>query len=365
MNIMQRTTANKVARWSIYLFFVAAFSYYLMFLQFFTTSEYRNATLYQLLQGTAETPMQYRILTVWINKALTAILRQMGVGENVNFICLNLDIPLEYFVFTLIAFIALIALALVFRVYLTLFFSADASFFLSFSVFLILPFNFLLGRMYNVPFDGHIYDNYYYPYDIPGIVFFTGCLILLYKKRWTAYFVLFTVATFNRETTIFLVFAYVFVYYDKDSIKAILAKISVHIIIWAPIKVLLFYSYGGNPFDLRAKGSMLNQFGGNFNKSVMDLFNVQLETTFTLLGEPYFYAVIISSLAGTWLVPIIFWKKVNNDFLKRVFLVIIPFFIGMSIVGNLYELRIFGELIPISLPPSLLVLSNLFREEPS
>jgi len=44
-------------------------------------------------------------------------------------------------------------------------------------------------------------------------------------------------------------------------------------------------------------------------------------------------------------------------------LVVFPFFIVMFILGEIFELRIYGELIPVILPAALLVFQALFRAE--
>ena len=49
---------------------------------------------------------------------------------------------------------------------------------------------------------------------------------------------------------------------------------------------------------------------------------------------------------GIWIVIPIYWSK-QPDFFKRLFFTVVPFVAGMSIVGLLYEARIYSELVPV------------------
>jgi hypothetical protein len=55
------------------------------------------------------------------------------------------------------------------------------------------------------------------------------------------------------------------------------------------------------------------------------------------------------------------FRRIKVEFVKRSLLVVFPFFIGMMLVANIYELRLFGELIPVVLAAFVLVFHELLQ----
>jgi branched-subunit amino acid transport protein AzlD len=56
-----------------------------------------------------------------------------------------------------------------------------------------------------------------------------------------------------------------------------------------------------------------------------------------------------SFMGFLWLPLIVLWNKIENDFVRKTAFIIPCFVTGMFVVGNIYEFRIFGELVPIFL----------------
>ena len=99
--------------------------------------------------------------------------------------------------------------------------------------------------------------------------------------------------------------------------------------------------YANNP----GHGLFLNQFSNNL----------------AILSDPFEVGILISNFGFVWIAVVFYFRFIKDHFVKRSLLVVFPFFCGMMIVGNLMELRIYGELIPIILSAFLLILNNLFQ----
>ena len=178
-------------------FFIIAItlSYYFTRFRFFMNKEYHEATLLSLLNGSASVPFQYRALVPWIVAYLHKVMLPLGLIDS------------HVQLFLLFDWFSVFFLIVAFRHYISLFFtSMITSALLSFTMFYALPLNFLLPRL----------NNYWYPCDMASIMFFTLALILLYKQKWVMFYMVFAVATLNRETTFFLTFIYLLTAFGKS-----------------------------------------------------------------------------------------------------------------------------------------------------
>jgi len=64
-------------------------------------------------------------------------------------------------------------------------------------------------------------------------------------------------------------------------------------------------------------------------------------------------AYIAGNFGFLWV--LVFFNELDT-FLKRTFLIIIPFYLSMLYVANIFEYRIFNEMIPLVLTPALYIL---------
>jgi len=287
--------------------------------------EYERVPLEALIAGTADTPFQLRALVPWITREAISAVDTTALADRIK--------PMD--IVGGIEFISVFSLVLAFRRYLSLFITdTTASAVLSFLLFYILPFNFL--------FDYFYYPAFYYPYDMPSMLFFTLGLILLYREKWTPYYLLFIIATFNRETTCFLTMIYLVTAVGKNRPKTIALHCFAQFAVWAGIKLYLGYLYRNNP----GAGFFENQWEGNY----VFFFKEDL-----LKSMPYFFR----TLGYLWIPIIILNHLIKDRFVRRSLLVLIPFFVGMFFVGALHELRVWGEMIPVVLAAFILVVKEL------
>jgi hypothetical protein len=182
-----------------------------------------------------------------------------------------------------------------------------------------------------------------FPSDIPSILFFTLGLSLLFKNRMLPYYILFAIATLNRETSCFLTFAYLFASIGKIRLRTVALHCVSQLILWAGIKYFLYRAYAENP------GTGL----------WVDTLTVNL----SLLKDPRALLTLSSMFGYTWIPTLVCYRLIPVPFIRRSVLVILPFLIAMMFFGYITELRIFGELIPIVLTAFLLIVRGLFSKE--
>jgi hypothetical protein len=279
---------------------------------------------------TGPKPWQYRILFPSIANGLTA-----------------LNLPVHFSLWGWARVMELVSMVLAtyaFRYYLELFLKdRRVTSILAFFIFLILPFHFFYPRPY--------YANYWF--DTPAILFFTLGLTFLYQKKWVLYYVLFTVATFNRETTCFLTIAYLCTALGRERLPKIALHCGAQFIIWMAIKTVIGRIYLNNPGP--------NGFEWFDGESTIPHYVDNIK----FLTKPENLPGFLGIMGFTWVPVLCYYKNIGNEFVQRCLWVIPPFFVGMFFVANIYELRIFADLIPVVLTPFLLILAGLIRNQPA
>lgn len=250
---------------------------------------------------------------------------------------LNLNRDMLFIYTELVACILIIEL---FRRYLKYFIESDLlTKILSFSIVLVLPFEMLLPR----------FTPRWYCWDLPSIAFVIGGLMLLYKQRWLPYYILFIFATFNRETSCFLTMVMVFTLWGTKSKLFIIKHAVLQLILWLAIKSYLHYLFVAQQGDVYQHQYLSNM---NFFFSYYELWDII-----------YKYSSLLSNFCFVWVLPVVYYKLIPSLFLRRTIWVLIPFFLSMAYVANLYEQRIYGEMIPIVLAPAVVVLVELIKRE--
>jgi hypothetical protein len=302
-----KTHKNKKPSWinlANFFYFCCALLFTLIY--FNSTVEYDRATLEALANFKAATPFQYRILVPY----MVHIAHQI-VPINVKHLYLVIIL-----FFTLLLLIA-------FRRFMLQFLTKKYAGLCSLILLYPLFWNYCATR------------TYIYPSDIPAVFFFVLGIFFIYREKWIPYYLVFIVGSFNRETICFLTFAYLFTTFGKHGIKKMALHTTAQLAIWLLIRKLLaelfFSGYGARIFEARQSMKL-------FLRSILN-------------PSPY-GMLFLFSFGFIWLLIPLAWKK-QPAYFKRLLLVLIPFFIGMAIVGDLTETRIYSELIPILTAPAI------------
>ena len=271
-----------------------------------------HAPLQSLTEGTALLPFQYRALVPWLVRGLTEAVPALG----------RADLRVLYAPFEWAAAVGVYAaFAYLLR---TLGWSARASRLAALGVFAPLAFNLAAPWRYN-----HVF----FPYDTPSVAFFTLGLALLLDGRMRAYYALFVLATLNRETTCFLTMAYAALALGRERPARIALHVAAQTALWGGVKAGLAWLYAANlPLDLRTGGLFSEMIG----RSARILVSVP--------GNVYILFVTMGGLAG---VALLLWGRVRDVRVRRMAWIALPFLAGMAVVGELMEVRIYSEGIPL------------------
>lgn len=222
----------------------------------------------------------------------------------------------QYYILLSLVFTA--ALFFSYRAYLRIFVPDNAARWLAFTLL--------------IPLVAVFSDRWYYPYDIPSAFFITVGLTLLAQRRWTAYYVLLAIATVNRETSVCLIWAFLFTQWGQLSKSRYAAHLVGQTLLWGAICAVIRWIFRNNPGE-----GMEWHVASNID-------GVQY-----LLRHPdlVIYATVTTLLA---LVSVACWtRNTQPPFLRRALLVCLPFMAAMTIAGYWFETRIYSEIISILL----------------
>ncbi len=313
-----------------FLLLACVLAYYFTILRFQLDAEYERCTLAQLTSYKADLPFQYRVLTSWVINLLSGFIPPFHLAEQ---LWITQHVPIQTARAAIaVEFASILGALLAFRYYLLQFFrDALVGSLISMSLFLALPWVYLLPR----------YAPYCAPYDIPALLVTILGLICLSKRWRTPFYCVFLIGTFNRETTIFLTLAYALDAFGRERPRRIAMHSLSQFAIWGGVKYILYRMYGSNPTE-----------GGS-------LFEDHLAANLTLLWNPKSYPLILSAVAFWWLPAIAGYRLIRVRFVKRTFLVTLPFLAAAMMVGSILEVRVFGELLAFVLPAGILGLQGL------
>jgi hypothetical protein len=314
----------------VYAGAVVAFAYYFS-ARHLLTPQWPPADFRQLVAGTGVTPMQYRALIPWIVRGLRATNLPGLRGLSLDGWRLGIDV-------TSVVAALYSARWLLRRVG----FGRVHALLGSALVALILPFHYLLPPV-----------TRYYPYDLASIAFFSAGVVLLIDERWRVYYPLFLVATLNRETTCFLTLAYVFAASGRERPRTIVAHAGAQALIWTAIKVALIAAYGAN-----------NQAGYVLH---LDLFRNRIADNLLAFRQPGAVPIfaVASAFAFLW-IPVFTWhRRIRHPFIRRAIWIVPVYFVAMFYVGEMPELRVYGEFIPLVAAAALLIAADAAAPAPA
>ncbi len=180
----------------------------------------------------------------------------------------------------------------------------------------VLPFQYLLPRA-----------AYFYASDVLSIAIFTLGLALLLRRRWRLYFLLFLVGTFNRETTLFLVGAYVLVesLEWRSRWRVMVLHVAGQLVLWVGVKALLYAMYHTNVHH-DYSGAL---FKVVYHRNIRD-FLAEPGTILRYVTSTFAY-LWIPALGCAWLIP--------DRRVRRLLLLLIPYGAVMFYMGLLEETR--------------------------
>ena len=297
----------------------AAFTFW----YFQCTDEYYQADLTALTHFEADTPFQYRILIPYLAQTVLfywePVIRFLSGGV-IN--CDRIpDLARIYFVITTCSIYGLI---LAVWAYLSLSLPRRWA---SWSALIIL---------YPVYWNYCRLSEHYYAYDIPAMALFTLSLYLILTERWKLFYAVFLVAAANRDTSAFISVAFLVLTLRRDRLGWVCGQVALQAALWLAVKfglqALFAHNGGQGMFEIHwpeTKGIVGDLLRGRFHQRPMRLLN---------------------SYGWLWaLLPLTIWKA--PGYMKKLLLLVPPFYAIMAVVAVFDEVRIYNEMVPLILGP--------------
>jgi hypothetical protein len=192
----------------------------------------------------------------------------------------------------------------------------------------------LFWRQMYFTFIISVHLNVYYPSDVLSIAFICIGLYLAEQRNWRLLLLIIPLATLNRETAVLLAGFYFIRTWLEGPRKATFVSITLAII-WPVTKLAISW--------------LLNAPAGGLVSLYTEYGRLRFFYNFAFLKPRRFYEFFtincVAAFGFTW---VLFLLKDYRFNLFQPYLYLFPLFLlGMVFVGNLSEIRIFGEFIPI------------------
>ena len=190
----------------------------------------------------------------------------------------------------------------------------------------LLPFAVLIVVFF---FDFYLSVPYSFPYDPMSMMFLGWGLYLVLTERFWWLLPLFALATWNRETTVFLILARGVVAFSCEArwrLRAVklrdVLEITALCVVWVAITFYLHHKYAGNPTEEGAR-------------IASNLHN---------LSRPVLWPAILSGSA--FLMPWIYWRRdlISAPRLRACVLLLPLWVVILLSFGQILEVRIYGDI---------------------
>lgn len=288
-------------------------------------SEASGGTLEAFTAGTAQTPFQYRALVPFLVHGLRLVIP---------------EVPL-WTVYGVIDALAALAAWAAFRRFLRPLVGTSAERSVAgLAVFVVLALNLASPFRHN---------PYFFPYDTLAVALFTAGLALMQERRWWLFYPLFVAATLNRETTCFLTIAFVLSGLGRVPLRTLALHGAAQTALWVGVKGLLRVVYQTNaPLWEHAPA------GGFF----ITPYLLNLGAVSSVPG----LLMLVGAMGGLWVVLCLLRSRLPASNLRRLFRIVPVWMVGMFLVGEMLEVRIYSELIPLVVAGLIVAVRSVVRE---
>ncbi len=239
-------TLHKIDRRNQILFAVLAFVnaiwIFLTYLSINRIGTLEPATLARTLEATAERPYIYRALLPLLSQLFAPVIpvqliewlpnAPMGLRNSFGWLS-DGGYERQAAVILILIFLSLVAFAFAERKLLqALGTGTKEQFVLA-----------LLAQILVLPFS--IQFSFYY--DLPQVLLVTLCLLFLYREQWWQYILTLAIASFNKETSVFLITVFVIYYLQRLPLRKYLELLVAQVTIYSVIRASLLYIFRNNP----------------------------------------------------------------------------------------------------------------------
>jgi hypothetical protein len=195
----------------------------------------------------------------------------------------------------------------------------------------------------------HTVQNFRFLYDLPSLAFFATAMYLMYFRRhWAWFAALFCVATLNRETTLLLLPLYVLngaVEQGRFAWRRVVNAPTLAVVVplaafWIGWQIVVRHTFAQNPSE----------------------FYPRLDWNLKSLAAPLAWPQLLSA-GGYLLLFVLAMRRRIVDPRLRAWLWIVPvWLVFMFVYGILIETRVFGELIPLIVCASAVIVEEILLD---
>jgi hypothetical protein len=269
------------------------------------------ADLQDLISFRAPKPFCYR----WLTPALLNLLTRLGLSPQSAVAAFEWG--------------SLCCLYYLLRAYLGLFMSSKRAAYAALSGYFVVPFVFIIPQPYTV----------WFPWDVSSVCFFTALLYLLYRERWVLWHAVFLAGTLNRETTLLLLPLFLLLLKVRGASRERLLHLCASALVWVAAKGALAWWFKAHSGPWMLEWLHRDQTRAHWR--------VNLDQ----LTDPSLWPYLLSALGFLWILA---WhlRKVSADpFLRAGLVILPPYALSVFLFGNMAELRVYADLIPVVLAP--------------
>ena len=162
-----------------------------------------------------------------------------------------------------------------------------------------------------------------YAYDSTQLLVVLGLAHCILARRRAAWHALFLLGTFNRETTIILVPA-LWLVWRRDGLRGATLHAAASIAVWMAVKIALARLFPGGTW-------------------------VVTPEPFLNARWPWRVANTAMALGGLWIFAMPGWSRVPAD-IRRLLAAVPALVAAIAYAGNLWEIRVYNEAIPLLAP---------------
>ena len=285
------------------------------------TAEFPNGSIRAILAGKADFPFQYRVLSPALLVAFKFIFLRGADWRQAEF-AFYAAAYLGFYVWCYSLYRRLIGRE-----------AAMLGVFVAFSALIVSAMQNIYLRPLELPFW---YFGFRYPYDATQLVVVVGMIHALSFRKVRLWYVLLVIGTFNRETTLYFLPA-LYLMWQGECDPPRRLHLAISVAAW-----------------LAVKGLLLLWLGGTVPQWPEPFFNYDgaLRVLNTLFA-----------FGGLWIVACAGWSRVPAD-LRRLMVVVPTALVFIFLRANLFELRVYNELIPVVAPLIAVALLGRDRAQP-
>lgn len=186
-------------------------------------------------------------------------------------------------------------------------------------------------------------------YDFPALCLSTLGFALVAARRYRLYVLVFATATLNKETALLLTFVWAIVERRRLKSRQLLTGLVLQVVLWVVVRGGLMFAFSGNSdvpiaFHLFRNARVL-AVPGNW-------FLFRPATDWLVLPRGFNLLYVLGFIAS------LFALKRAPQFLKDAYWLVLPVFVLTWLLGNVDEMRVYYELLPIV---TLILFNGLYR----